>query len=77
MYYVLQEKGPIVLLPLNAQKEKHFEEKFAQESNATFWYKDEKTIVSSHNNSKVKVVCKCDTLYLPRHELVLHLTNTG
>ena len=38
--------GPLVLLPLNAQKEKHFEEKFAKEKNTTFWYQDERNIVS-------------------------------
>lgn len=36
-----------VLLPLDAQKEKRFEEKFAKEQATTFWYKDEKDIVSA------------------------------
>ncbi len=49
---IVQEKVPLpedsvyVLLPLNAQKEKHFEDKFANEQPTTFWYKDEKGIVS-------------------------------
>ena len=49
---LLQEKVPLpqdsvyVLLPLDAQKEKHFEEKFVKEPDTTFWYQDEKAIVS-------------------------------
>ena len=46
-----QEKLPLpddsvyVLLPLDAQKGKHFAEKFAREKDTTFWYQDEKRIV--------------------------------
>ncbi len=52
-YWLFQEKVPspqdsvFVLLPLDAQKEKRFEEKFAKEQPTTFWYQDEKGIVSS------------------------------
>ena len=42
----LPEDSVYVLLPLNAQKEKRFEEKFAKEQPTTFWYQDEKGIVS-------------------------------
>lgn len=35
-----------VLLPLSVQKGKHFAEKFASEDSNTFWYQDEKRIVS-------------------------------
>jgi len=42
----VQENGPLLLLPLNAQREKRFEEKFAKEASTTFWYQNEKNIVS-------------------------------
>ena len=47
-----QEKIPLpgdsvdVLLPLTVQKGKHFAEKFSTEDSTTFWYQDEKGIVS-------------------------------
>lgn len=42
----LPQDSVYVLLPLDAQREKHFEEKFAKEQSTTFWYQDEKGIVS-------------------------------
>lgn len=42
----LPQDSVYVLLPLDAQKEKHFEEKFDKEQSTTFWYQDEKGIVS-------------------------------
>jgi len=48
-----QEERPLpgdgvdVLLPLTVQKGKHFAEKFTTEDSATFWYRDEKGIVSA------------------------------
>ena len=37
----------MLLLPLSVQKGKHFAEKFAKEDSSTFWYHDEKAIVST------------------------------
>lgn len=78
-----QEKTPLpqdsvyVLLPLDAQKEKHFEEKFAKEQHTTFWYQDEKGIVSPAH------LTAPHTLYFPlislrnwfHHSLIHHLSH--
>ena len=48
----LQEEVPLrddsvnVLLSLDAQKGQHFSQKFSTEDSQTFWYHDEKGIVS-------------------------------
>ncbi len=39
-------EGDVELLPINVQKGKHFAEKFVKEDEGTFWYRDEKAIVS-------------------------------
>ena len=42
----LPDDSVYVLLPLGAQRGKHFAEKFNTEDPNMFWYKDEKQIVS-------------------------------
>lgn len=49
---VTQEERPLVddsvdvLLPLGEQKGKHFAEKFGKDEKSTFWYQDERKVVS-------------------------------
>ena len=49
---VIQEEHPLVddsvdvLRPLGEQKGRHFAEKFGREANSTFWYQDERRVVS-------------------------------
>ena len=58
-----QEKIPLpgdsvdVLLPLTVQKGKHFAEKFSTEDSTTFWYQDEKGIVSYSTVKHVTTPC--------------------
>ena len=51
------------LRPLSVQKGRHFAEKFATEDATTFWYHDEKAIVSA---------CSEATL----HHMVLYMAST-
>ena len=49
---VTQEERPLVddsvdvLLPLEEQKGRHFAEKFGKDEKSTFWYQDERRVVS-------------------------------
>ena len=58
-----QEKIPLpgdsvdVLLPLTVQKGKHFAEKFSTEDSTTFWYQDEKGIVSYSTVNHITTLC--------------------
>ena len=55
----LQEEIPLkddsvnVLLSLDAQKGQHFSQKFSTEDSQTFWYQDEKGIVSQQHSTHI------------------------